>query len=109
MSQGQVIILLYKIILLTNIAAILAFIGVYTKLAPWWENAIGRSIVALDILLGMAFIPTTISLFWRFNRLSSYIAAWADIGIFTLIAGGMIWRSFRWIQIHRDSEKEESS
>jgi len=109
MTQDQLIILLYKIVLLTNIASILAFIAIYTKLAPWWENVIGRSIVFLDVLLGMAFIPSTISLFWSFNRLTSYIAAWVDIGIFILIAGGMVWRSIRWIQIHKDSRKEESS
>jgi len=109
MSQDQIIILLYKIVLLTNIVAILAFVGIYTKLAPWWRNVIGRSIVSFDLLLGMAFIPSTISLFWKFNRLTSYVAAWVDIGIFTLIAGAMVWRSVQWVRIHKDSGKEESS
>lgn len=101
MSQDEIIVLLFKIVLLSNLAAIFAFVMIYTALAPWWRNVIGRSIVTLDILLGMAFLPSTISLFWQFNRLTSYIAAWMDIGIFTLIAAGMTWRCVMWVRIHR--------
>jgi len=107
MSQDEVILLLFKIVLLTNIAAIIAFVVIYTRLAPWWKNVIGRSIVSFDILLGMAFVPSAISLFWHLNRLTSRIAAWVDIGIFALIAGAMVWRSVQWVRIHRNSSKEE--
>jgi uncharacterized membrane protein len=106
MSQDEVIILVFKIILLTNIASIFAFVGIYTKLAPWWRDVIGRSIVFLDVLLGAAFIPSAISLFWQLNRLTSHIVAWIDIGIFTLIAGGMISRCVTWIRIHRKEDED---
>src|SRR5882724_7856531 len=109
MSQDEIIILLFKIILLANLVTILAFVGIYTALAPWWQNEIGRSIVALDLLLGAAFIPSVISLFWHLNRLTSHVVAWVDIGIFTLIAAGMAWRCITWIRIHKNSGEEKSS
>ena len=109
MSQDEIITLCFKIILLTNLAAIFAFIGIYTKLAPWWKDVIGRSIVTFDILLGMAFIPSIVSLFWHINRLTSYVMAWIDVGIFTLIAATMIWRCLTWVRVHKNSENEEPS
>lgn len=109
MSQDQIIILLFKIVLLTNIAAILAFVGIYTKFAPWWKNVIGRSIVILDLLLGAAFIPSVISLFWSLNRLTSHIIAWIDIGIFALIAGAMATRCITWVRIHKKEKSPEET
>ena len=103
MSQEQLIILLFKITLIADEAAIVAFIVIYTLFAKWWKNIIGRSIVLLDGLLGLAFLPSIISFFFHFSRLTSRIAGWVDLGIFALIAGVMIWRSVIWIRIHRKS------
>lgn len=108
MSQDQAILLTFKVILIINEVAIISFIGIYTKLAKWWQNVIGRSIVILDGLLGLAFVPTILSLFFHFSRLSSVIAAWIDVGLFTLIAGTMISRCLTWIRIHRKGQEEES-
>jgi hypothetical protein len=104
MSQDQLIILLFKIILLIDEAAVLTFTGIYTALAPWWKTVIGRTIMRLDILLGLALIPTTLSLFFQFSRLTSHIAAWVDIGIFILIAAELFWRSATWVRIHHRGE-----
>lgn len=107
MSQDQAIILIFKIILILNEVAIIAFIGIYTKFAKWWKNVIGRSIVILDGLLGVAFIPSILSFFFHFSRLTSLISAWIDAGIFTLIGVTMITRCITWIRIHRDGRLEE--
>ena len=109
MSQDEVIILLFKIVLLANIAAILAFTGIYTRFAPWWKNIIGRSIVILDLLLGAALIPSVISLFWNLNRADSHIIAWVDLGIFTLIALTMATRCITWIRIHKEEKFPEEN
>ena len=54
MSQDQWLILLFKIVLIADMTAIAAFLGIYTKLAKWWRNPIGRTIAVKDILLGAA-------------------------------------------------------
>lgn len=101
MTQEQWIIFLFRIACVSIELTVIAFIVIYTLLAPWWRNVLGRSIVTIDALLGMAFIPSVLSLFFDFNRLTSRIAAWADIVVFFAIAGVMLWRCWIWIRIHR--------
>lgn len=104
MTQDQVIILLLKIVLVADVLSIAAFIAVYQRLAPWWKNPIGRTIVIKDILLLMVLLPSVLSLFLQFNRLTSHIAAWLDIGLFALLAPVMVWRCAVWIKIYRQKE-----
>ena len=47
------------------------FVAVYGYLADWRHNPIGRTVVWLDILLALALAPSTLSLFFHFNRLTS--------------------------------------
>lgn len=86
------IILLYRVALLADLAGIAAFILAYTKLAPWWKDPIGRTIVIKDILLFLVMIPTMLSLFLSFNRLTSQIAAWVDLALLGAIGPVMLWR-----------------
>lgn len=101
MTQDQVIILLLKITLISGVISIAAFVAVYWRLAPWWRNQIGRTLVVKDVLLILIMIPTILSLFFQFNRLTSHIAAWLDVVLFGLITPVMIWRAVVWVRIHR--------
>jgi hypothetical protein len=101
----QLLLLLFKITLMADLAGIIAFIVIYSVVAPWWSNVIGRTIVAKDILLGLALTPSILSLFFHFNRLSSVIAGWVDLGLFAGIAVVMIWRCVIWLRIHREENK----
>jgi membrane associated rhomboid family serine protease len=107
-TQDQLIVLLFKIALVADVASIVAFIAVYWRLAPWWRNPIGRTIVTKDFLLILLLLPSVLSLFFQFNRLTSRVAAWADLGLFVLLAAVMTWRCAVWIRVHRDKEKEGS-
>lgn len=91
--------LLYKIVLTSNVAAILAFIVAYTRMAPWWRDPIGRTIVIKDALLVLVLIPSVLSLFLNFNRVTSQIAAWGDLVLLGLITPVMLWR----IQVFRQA------
>jgi hypothetical protein len=102
MSQDELLLLLFKVVLIASEAATVAFTVVYSVLAPWWANPIGRTLVQLDILLGLALVPSILSLFWHFNRLTSHIAAWVDVGLFALIALTLFARIPLWIRLHRD-------
>lgn len=101
MSQDSWLILLLKIVLIAGEVSIVGFIAQYTRLAPWWRSPVGRTIVIKDALLALVLLPTILSLFLSFNRLTSHIAAWVDVGLFALVAVVMGWRSWIWERIHR--------
>lgn len=101
MTQDNLILLLFKIVIVADLVTLAAFVAVYTRLAKWWANTIGRTIVIKDILLGAALTPSVLSLFLKFNRLTSHIAAWVDIALFAGIAAVMVWRCFVWGKLHR--------
>ena len=48
-----------------------------------------------------------LSFFFHFSRLTSYIAAWVDFGLFALIGAVMTWRCAVWIRIHGEAEKND--
>ena len=53
----MVIIDCLKIVLIAGIISVCAFIAEYTYRAPWWREAIGRTIIVKDILLVLLFMP----------------------------------------------------
>lgn len=101
MSQEQWIILLLKMVLISGFASIAVWICVYTKVAKWWRNPVGRSLVTKSALVAVLLIPTTLSLFFDLNRKTSLIVAWADVGLIGLITPVMLWRSVVWWRLHR--------
>lgn len=98
------ILLLFRIVIIADLVAILAFISVYTRLAPWWRNPIGRTLVIKDILLVLILIPSVLSLFFQLNRFDSRITGWVDIALLGLLAPVMLWRSAVWMKIHRQKQ-----
>jgi hypothetical protein len=100
------VILLLRIVLISGVVSIAAFIAQYTRLAPWWRSAVGRTIVIKDVLLIAVFIPTIMSLFLEFNRTTSHIAAWLDIVLIGLVTPVMLWRLWIWERIHRHGDGE---
>lgn len=101
MSQDQIILLCFKIIEIGGLVTITAFICCYSRWARWWKNPIGRTLVAKDIALILVFIPSVLSIFLRFNRLTSHIAAWSDIAMIGSISPVMIWRTAVFWKIHK--------
>lgn len=101
MSQDQWIILLLKVSCLSGFLSLTAWVVIYSFLAPWWRNPIGRTLVAKTALVALLLVPTALSLFLHFNRLTSHIAAWIDVGLIGLITPVMIWRSVVWVRLHK--------
>lgn len=104
MTQEQLIILFLRIVLISGVVSILLFVAQYTRLAPWWRQPVGRTIVVKDLLLVLLFIPTILSLFFSLNRLTSHLAAWLDVALIGLVTPVMVWRTWVWEKIHRRSE-----
>lgn len=101
MTQDQLISLLYRIVLIAGELSVVGFVVVYTVLAPWWRNPLGRTIVQLDLLIGSAMLISILSLFFNFNRLTSRVAGWLDLAVFTMITLTLSARIPLFIRTHR--------
>lgn len=101
MSQDQAIVLAFKVVEVASVVTIAAFIACYSRWARWWTNPIGRTIVYKDIALILVLLPSILSIFWHFNRLTSHIAAWFDVSALALVPVIMTWRIFVFRKIHR--------
>ena len=109
MTQEQLIVLLLKIVLISGVASIIAFVVQYTILAPWWRNPIGRTLVTKDVLLIALFTPSILSVFIHFNRLTSIIAAWVTVALLGLVTPVMIWRMAVWYRMHKEGAAGDGS
>ena len=101
MSQASWLILAFKVVEVASVLTIAAFVAYYTKVADWWAHPVGRTIVLKDLALILVLIPSILSIFFHFNRLSSYIAAWFDVASFALVPVIMVWRIVVWRKIHK--------
>lgn len=106
MSQDQWIILCLKIALICGFISLVAWVIIYSRLARWWKNAIGLTLVAKTLLIAALFVPTTMSLFFHFSRLTSHIAGWVDVALIGLVTPVMIWRTVVWVKESRKDNEE---
>lgn len=102
MNQDQWILLCFKAVEIASVLTIGAFIACYSRWAKWRSNAIGRTIVYKDIAIILTLIPPILSVFFRFNRLTSRVGGWFDIASFALVPIIMCWRIAVFWRIHRD-------
>lgn len=105
MTQTQAIVLAFKIAEVSGLVTIAGFITCYSYWAPWWKDEIGRTIVVKDLLLVLAFVPTLLSVFFRFNEMASRVVAWFDFAVIALISPVMIWRTVVFWKIHRAGKR----
>ena len=105
MTQTQVIILCLKAGLIAGFAANVLWVAVYSRLASWWRNAIGRTLVIEAALIAGLFVPQIMSLFFNLNRLDSRIAAWADVALIGLVVPVMLWRTAAFLRMGPSPER----
>ena len=111
MNQDQAILLAFKVVEVASVATIAVFIGCYTwwTKAKCWTNPIGQTIVYKDLSLILVLLPSILSIFLSFNRLTSHIAAWFDVGSFALVPAIMTWRVFVFKKIHLSDKSGEAT
>jgi len=103
MSQSDWIVLALKIVCISGFVSLTGWLAqyhVYTK-GGWRRNVIGRTLVAKTALIACLLVPTTLSLFFQFNRLTSYVAGWVDVALIGLITPVMFWRAAVWRHVHK--------
>jgi PAS domain S-box-containing protein len=107
LSESQAV--LYKVIVIADLAAIYLYVGVYTALQPWWQSRVGRSLVWKDLALSIPLWLTLLSLFFHFSRLSTKVASGVDAGALAAIAAILMARSDIWISEHAAKARGFSS
>jgi hypothetical protein len=102
-SQDQAILLAFKVVEVASVVTIAAFVVCYSRWTKGkcWKNPIGQTIVIKDIALVLVLIPSLLSIFLSFNRLTSHIAAWFDVAAFGVVPVAMVWRIIAWRRIHK--------
>jgi hypothetical protein len=101
---NALIIPLLKIGLISGFVTLAAWIAVYSRLARWWRNPVGRSLVYLAALNGLQMAVLALSLFLHFNRLTSLVAAWIYVVVTALSTPVMVSRTVVWIRMHKARE-----
>ena len=109
MSQDTAILLAFKVVEVASVVTIAAFVGCYSRWTrgKCWTNPIGQTIVAKDVALLLILIPSILSIFFQFNRLTSHIAAWFDVAAFGAVPVIMCWRILAWRRIHLAGQLEQ--
>lgn len=98
MSQLQWLTLMLKIGVISGFISLTGWIVLYTALAKWWHNPIGRTLVAKTLLIAGLFVPPILSLFFRLNP---WVADWVEAALIGLVSPVMWWRSAVWLRLHR--------
>jgi hypothetical protein len=106
-TQANWLVMTYRVAIIADLVTILAFIAQYSRLAKWWRNPVGRTIVIKDILLVLILMPTAMSLFLNLNRLDSMVVGWVDAGLLGLLTPVMIWRIVVWQRMHRAEGRDQ--
>jgi hypothetical protein len=100
-TQDQALILAFRVALISGFVSLAAWIVLYSVLAKWWANPIGRTLVRLAALTALLYVPTILSLFFELNRLDSRLVGWIDAGLIALVTPEMLWRCVVWWRLHR--------
>ena len=101
MTQEAWIVLCLKIALVSGFVSLAGWIALYTALAPWYRNPIGRTLVAKTALVAAMFVPSILSLFFHLSRKGSLVAGWVDVVLIGLVAPVMWWRCLVWVRLHK--------
>lgn len=101
MTQAQWLVLTLKVALIAGFVSLAGWVALYSRLAAWWHNPIGRTLVAKTTLIALLFVPTALSLFFHLSVRDSYIAGWVDVALIGLVSPVMWWRSAVWWRLHK--------
>ena len=101
MTQTAWIVLLLRIGVISGFLSLVAWIALYTRLAPWWRNPIGRTLVAKTALIALLFIPTALGLFFRLSARDSLTVGWVDVALIGLVTPVMLWRCAVWLRLDK--------
>lgn len=92
-TTGEVEVLAYTIF-----GASVAFVVLYSLLAPWWRSQVGRAMVSLDAALALTLLPSVLHYAVGLNLAHPFFA-WYDFASLLAVAGVTVWRTVVMVRI----------
>jgi hypothetical protein len=90
-----------QVVLICGFCSLVGWVAVYTKLAPWWRNPVGQTLVIKTALIALMFIPSILSLFFHLSAATSKLMGWVDVALIGAVTPVMLWRIAVWMQLHK--------
>lgn len=90
-----------KIVLISGFCSLITWVAVYTRMAAWWRNPVGRTLVTKTLLIAAMFVPSILGLFFHLSLADSYLVGWVDVGLIGAVTPVMCWRTIVWIKLGR--------
>jgi hypothetical protein len=81
-------------VVLVAFLASLAFVVVYSLMAPWWRSPIGRALIMLDASLALTLAPSVLHHLTGISIIASTGFAWYYLVTLTMVAASTIWRTW---------------
>jgi hypothetical protein len=92
---------------IVTFCASLAFIVLYSLVAPWWRSALGRNLVAFDATLALTLLPSVIHHAFGATSAESTFFAWFTITAFALVPCVITWRAVIMVRMQLDPSHDE--
>jgi hypothetical protein len=83
----------------------IAFVLLYTILAPWWKNSFGRALVAMDLAVSAALFPAVLSTEFGVQMFSAEFIAWLEVAAFSVVFVVIMSRMYLLAKVNKDRLK----
>lgn len=96
MSPGTLQAIMHATTIETIVAffAAVAFIALYTAIAPWWRSPLGRNLVALDGSISLTLLPSVLHHALGVSSADTPAFAWFTVCAFALVPCVIAWRAW---------------
>lgn len=74
--------------------AAVAFIILYSAIAPWWRSPLGRNVVALDASISLTLLPSVIHHTFGVSTALDPIFTWFTVAAFAAVPLVIAWRAW---------------
>lgn len=101
MTQAQFVAAATQDVVLVAFLGSVAFVVVYSLMAPWWRSAIGRALVMMDGSLALALAPSTLHQLTGITIVASIGFAWYYLVTLTMVAASTLWRTWIIYRVQR--------
>ena len=101
MTQEALLTLLLKAALISGFASLAGWVVLYTVLAPWYKDPIGRTLVAKTSLVACTFLVIALGAFFPWFGEHPLVTGWIDFALIGGVTPVMWWRSAVWVRLHR--------
>lgn len=84
-----------------------AFVLLYTVIAPWWRSPLGRNLIAFDSALSLTLLPSVIHHITGTSSAESPFFAWFTVGAFAAVPCVIVWRAVILIRTQLDRKPDD--